>query len=129
MGVLIGFLFGYVVGAKAGPEGYERLQEAWQSITESAEFQGLVATATAFVQDALARGGTAVADYLEAARSDDGRPGRTGFPGAGDLAKMVGAIADSPAVQELLSGGAALLGGVLERGTAAFEQGGLSGRG
>ena len=131
MGVLIGFLFGYVVGAKAGPEGYERMREAWQTITESDEFRGLVATATAFVQNALAQGGAAVSEQLEAAASGDGPFGDTWrkLTGDGDLAKMVDALTESGAVQELLSGGVALLGGMLERGKTAFEQGGVAGRG
>lgn len=129
MGVLIGFLFGYVVGAKAGPEGYERVREAWQSITESDEFQGLVATATAFVQNALAQG-EAVTEHLKAAGAGDGPLDDTWrkLAGDGDLAKMVGALTASSAVQDLLSGGVALLGGMLERGKTAPEQGGAAGR-
>jgi hypothetical protein len=53
MGTLVGFIFGYVVGAKAGPEGYQKLRDAWQEILASDEWQGLVSTATAFVQNAL----------------------------------------------------------------------------
>src|SRR5262245_37952605 len=62
MGALIGFAFGYVVGAKAGPEGLEELRRAWQSISQSEEFKALIATATAYVQNAFSQGGGAVAE-------------------------------------------------------------------
>jgi len=109
MGVLIGFLFGYVAGAKAGPEGYERLREAWQSIAESEEFQGLVATATAFVQHALAQGGAAVTEQLAAAGSLDGRArdAWSALTHDGGLAKVISAVTESSAIQDLLSGGVA----------------------
>ena len=50
MTALIGFVFGYVLGARAGEQGYEELKAAWQTIAESEEFQGLVATGLAFAQ-------------------------------------------------------------------------------
>jgi cell division GTPase FtsZ len=99
MGVLIGFVFGYVVGAKTGAGSSERLREAWQGITESAELQGLVATASSFVESALNQGGAALTGYLERA---DGSNGRAADP-----------------LQKLLSGGVAMLGDLLDRGTAA----------
>ena len=59
MGTLAGLIVGYVVGAGTGPEGYRKLREAWEEIQASDEWKGLVATASGFVQNALARGGTA----------------------------------------------------------------------
>jgi hypothetical protein len=96
MGVLIGFVIGYMVGAKTGAGGSERLREAWQGITESEEVQGLVATAPAFAESALSRGGAVVTEYLESAGTSNGR-------------------AADP-LQRLLSGGVAMLGDLLDRG-------------
>ena len=126
MGVLIGFLFGYVAGAKAGPEGYERLRQAWQSIAESEELQGLVATATAFVQDALAQGGAAVTEQLAAAGS--ARDAWSALTHDGGLAKVIGAVTESSAIEDLLSGGVALLRDMIERGRTALEPSGVTGR-
>ena len=87
MGTLAGLIVGYVVGASTGPEGYRKLREAWEEIQASDEWKGLVATATGFAQNALARGGTAFTEQVE-----------------------------SGTLQHLLSSGMELLGGVLEQG-------------
>ena len=65
MGMLAGLIVGYVVGAGTGPEGYRKLREAWEDIQASDEWKGLVATASGFVQNALARGGTAEPGALQ----------------------------------------------------------------
>ena len=62
MGTLAGFVVGYLVGAGTSTVGYEKLRDAWQEIQASDEWKGLVATATGFVQNALARGGTALSE-------------------------------------------------------------------
>lgn len=46
MGALAGFIIGYFLGTKAGPEGIERLRKSWDGIRKSEEFQDLVSTAT-----------------------------------------------------------------------------------
>ncbi len=131
MRALIGFVAGYVAGSSMGPEGYERLRTAWRHVAESEEVQGLVATATGVVENAVARGGAAVGSYLEAASARDGQPGSTlrRLAGTGDLTRAMRAITESPAIHELWAGGAALLGGMLERGKARFERGGFDERG
>jgi hypothetical protein len=43
MGTLLGFIFGYVAGAQAGPQGYQKVRDAWQEIVASEEWKGLVA--------------------------------------------------------------------------------------
>jgi hypothetical protein len=72
MGTLAGLIVGYVVGAGTGPEGYRKVREAWEEIQASDEWKGLVATATGFVQDALARSGTAFTEHLESVTASDG---------------------------------------------------------
>ena len=50
MGVLVGFVLGYMAGLKAGPEGSQELERLWQTIRESDELKELIGTATTFVQ-------------------------------------------------------------------------------
>jgi hypothetical protein len=105
MGTLAGLIVGYVVGAGTGPEGYRKLREAWEDIQASDEWKGLVATATGFVQNALARGGTAFTEHVESVAASDG-----------NLREAWSAIAEPGALQHLISSGMELLGGVLEQG-------------
>lgn len=42
MSALFGFVVGYVVGARAGSEGYARLEQAWRDVRNSREFQDFV---------------------------------------------------------------------------------------
>jgi hypothetical protein len=110
MGTLAGLVVGYVVGAGTGPEGYRKLREAWEEIQASEEWKGLVATATGFVQNALARGGTAFTEQVESATSRDG-----------NLREAWSTITESGALQHLLSSGMELLGDVLEQGKAVLR--------
>jgi hypothetical protein len=117
MGTLAGLIVGYVVGAGTGPEGYRKLREAWDEIQASDEWKGLVATATGFVQNALARGGAAFTEQVESATSRDG-----------NLREAWSTIAESGALQHLLSSGMELLGGVLEQGKAVLREPPSAGR-
>lgn len=42
MSALLGFVVGYVVGARAGSQGVERLEQAWREVRESEEFRSFV---------------------------------------------------------------------------------------
>jgi hypothetical protein len=42
MNLIVGFLVGYVLGAKGGQDKFEKLKEAWQTVTDSEEFQNLM---------------------------------------------------------------------------------------
>jgi len=42
MDLIVGFLVGYVLGAKGGQDKFEKLKEAWQTVTDSEEFQNLM---------------------------------------------------------------------------------------
>lgn len=42
MDLIVGFLVGYVLGAKGGQDKFEELKEAWQTVTDSEEFQNLM---------------------------------------------------------------------------------------
>lgn len=53
MGTLFGFAVGYVLGARAGNPGYERLQEAWNDLRNSREFQAFFDAARSHLQGSL----------------------------------------------------------------------------
>lgn len=43
MKLLVGFAVGYFVGARAGSQGFERVERAVRDVRESEEFQGFLA--------------------------------------------------------------------------------------
>jgi len=53
MGGLVGFLLGYYVGAKDGPERLEQLLRSAQEILNSTEFQSLQPSLRALAQQTL----------------------------------------------------------------------------
>jgi hypothetical protein len=122
MGALIGFVFGYVVGAKAGPDGLEELRKAWEVVSKSEEFQGLVATAKGLLLNLVTQGGAGLSSPLQSLTS-----------GNGDLRKMIGAadgggledawarISQSQEFKALLASGTAMLGNLLAQGTAVVS--------
>ena len=75
MGALLGFMLGYVLGAKAGPEGYDELRKAWETIVNSEEFKGLLGVGTTFVQGMLQQSQQSVGDTLSRLFSDKGQLG------------------------------------------------------
>ena len=124
MRALIGFIVGYVAGAQAGPEGYQKLRDAWQEIVASEEWRGLVATVTAFVQNGLARGEETLSEQLQATTSAEGEIGQAWrrITGDGNLREAWTAISEPGALQHLLSSGMEVLGDVLEQGRAVLRE-------
>jgi hypothetical protein len=118
MGALIGFIFGYVVGTKAGPEGLEELRKAWDVVSKSDEFQALLAAAAGFAQNLVAQGGASLAGQMQSMAS-----------GNGDLLKMIGAaegaglgaawsrISESQEFRALVASGTAMIGNWLAEST------------
>lgn len=98
MGGLVGFLLGYYVGAKDGPERLEQVLRSAQEILRSTEFQALQASVMALAQQTLGQLQQNVAP----------KPGETMSAGA---AWKV--ISESPEFRGLLATGASLLQGVL----------------
>jgi hypothetical protein len=72
MGALLGFIMGYYLGTKAGPERYEELRKAWQTIVNSEEFQDLLATGTAVWGSAVEQGGSMLFPRLRAMTAGNG---------------------------------------------------------
>lgn len=91
MSTLSGFVVGFMLGARTGPEGLARLREAWRSILESKEAQGILGGAAPSLAS-LADGG---GERLLAAAKE---------------------IASSEEVQQMVSGGVALARQLFDRG-------------
>ena len=49
MDLIVGFLVGYVLGAKGGQEKFEELKAAWQTVSNSEEFQNLMMSGLSLV--------------------------------------------------------------------------------
>ena len=67
MGVLIGVIVGYVMGAKSGEQGIEELKDAWATIRASEEAKALMAGGLSMAKGLLARGGSVLAERLQSA--------------------------------------------------------------
>jgi hypothetical protein len=70
--LVVGFALGYAFGARMSSGGYEELRRSWQTISESEEFRGAVASARAFVENAVSQGGGAISRQLRELGAGDG---------------------------------------------------------
>jgi len=121
MGALIGFLVGYALGTQAGPESLEQLRRAWEEIAASDEFKGLTATATAFLENALAEASGTVAEEAKQLTTGTGNLGemwRT-ISGSGNI---IDVISKSAEFQNVFAAGISVVGGVLEQGMAMLGE-------
>lgn len=101
MGTWSGFVAGYLLGVKHGPEGYARVREAVQTIVDAPEVRKLLERVPGLA-DAAARGVAGL------------------FAGEGRIAATVVAAISSPPVAPLVENGLTLLHGVVERGMATL---------
>lgn len=62
MGTLFGFAVGYVLGARAGNPGYERLHAAWVELRSSREFREFFDAARTHVEGTLRAASDRLAD-------------------------------------------------------------------
>ncbi|MGH9280309.1 MAG: hypothetical protein ACRD12_19695 [Acidimicrobiales bacterium] len=65
MGVIIGFAVGYVLGTRAGQEGYEELRTTLKSITSSSEIRDLLTGGFSVLADVVKSGATTLAERSE----------------------------------------------------------------
>ena len=123
MGALIGFILGYSLGVKAGPEGYEQLRKAWQEVSNSEEFKGLLSTGTAFLENMLTQSRTTIAGQLEELSAKDGglQQAFQKISSNGDLLDAWNRISSSDQFKSLVSNGIAIVGGVLEQGATVLS--------
>ncbi len=64
MGTMLGFLVGYYLGVKAGPKGYEELQEAWKTISSSAEVKDMISGGISISRDVIRQASSMLASRL-----------------------------------------------------------------
>lgn len=72
MGVIIGVIVGYVMGAKSGEQGLDELREAWATIRSSEEAKELMSGGLAMAASLISRGGGMLADRLQATAGSSG---------------------------------------------------------
>ena len=99
MGGLVGFLLGYYLGAKDGPERLTKLLQSAQDVANSTEFQALRTSLMSLAQQTLGQVQQSVSGQRESETIN-----------AGDAWKV---ILESPEVRGLLATGASLLQSVL----------------
>lgn len=68
MGVVIGVMVGYVLGARSGDRGWAEIEEAWKVISTSEEVRDLLAGGVSVVRDLLGRGSELLAGALSTSR-------------------------------------------------------------
>jgi hypothetical protein len=81
MGIVLAFLVGWAVGAKAGPAGFEEVAAAARTVKDSEEFEALVALTRSHLARALSEVGKLVS-------------GETAPPDPGDLLERVQRLTD-----------------------------------
>ena len=109
MSTLSGFVVGYVLGAKTGPQAFEKLGQAWSAITSSKEFHALVAAAFEEGQDLATR----LQDVVDE---------------SGELRASLKTISESAEFQALVGGAMSLATSVLSQGRSMLGRGNGDGR-
>jgi hypothetical protein len=124
MGALIGFIAGYMAGAKAGPEGYMQLRQAWQTIAASAEFKALVAGLSGLLQNTMAQSGSALGQQLRVFLQGDRdfRGALQMFSQADELNNALQYVSQSKEFQQLVANSLLLVNNVIERGRATVTE-------
>jgi hypothetical protein len=65
MGVIIGVIVGYLMGAKSGDQGLEELKEAWATIKSSEEAKDLMTGGLTMAASLISRGGAMLVERLQ----------------------------------------------------------------
>jgi hypothetical protein len=116
MSALAGFIVGYVLGAKAGPQSYEKMQAAWKAISESPEVNALLQSLPV-VGDMTGGGDGLFTQLRDAVLHAAGAGDRTEGNGAGDGEPARPFASNGvKTVEALVAGGMAIVGDILERG-------------
>jgi hypothetical protein len=115
MGAVLGFVMGYILGAKEGPERFEELRKAWETIVNSEEFQGMVNTGTSLFMSTVQNGKASIGEALGGLMSGDGQLGETlsSFTNNGALMDAWKTLSKSPEIQSLIMNGVAMFGGLI----------------
>ena len=115
MGAVLGFMIGYVLGAKEGPERFEELRKAWETIVNSEEFQGMLNTGTSLFMSTVQNGKASIGDALGGLMSGDGQLGETlsSFSNNGALMDAWKTLSKSPEIQSTILSVVGMLGGLM----------------
>ena len=115
MGAVLGFMIGYVLGAKEGPERFEELRKAWETIVNSEEFQGMLNTGTSLFMSTVQNGKASIGEALGGLLSDDGQLGETlsSFSNNGALMDAWKTLSKSPEIQSTILSAVGMLGGLM----------------
>ncbi|MDQ1361244.1 MAG: hypothetical protein QOJ44_1621 [Acidimicrobiaceae bacterium] len=65
MGTMIGFVLGYVLGTRAGEQGWNDLLESWRTISSSDEVRDLLVGGLSIARDYVRQGAGMMADRLD----------------------------------------------------------------
>jgi hypothetical protein len=122
MGALAGFIVGYIAGVNAGPQGVDELRKAWQTISQSEESQGFAGAVTAFVKNLLAQGSGQAVEQVATLANGRSELFRMFENGSRNALEVLRKISESPESQAFFASGAAFLGNVLSRATAATDR-------
>ena len=64
MGVVIGVIFGYASGSRAGLSGWSEIEEAWHTICTSEEVRDFIAGGLSIARDVIERRAEVIAEIL-----------------------------------------------------------------
>ncbi|HEY1653230.1 MAG TPA: hypothetical protein VGG09_15195 [Acidimicrobiales bacterium] len=64
MGVIIGVIVGYALGAKAGPDAWTEIEDAWHTIYTSEEVRDLVAGGADIIRQVLEKRAEVIAGIV-----------------------------------------------------------------
>jgi hypothetical protein len=124
MGAVLGFVIGYMLGAKEGPERLEELRKAWETIVNSEEFQGMLNTGTSLFMSTVQNGKASIGDALGGLMSGDGQLGETlsSFTNNGPLMDAWKTLSKSPEIQSLIMNGISMFGGLMMQRRASSRE-------
>jgi len=111
MGALAGFIFGYVLGMKQGPEGFAKLKKALEEVLGSPETKTILEKIPSLVNLNLGGGSNGKMAHGSTAAVGEGRL----EIGPAELASMVRHFAESDAIQSIVSGGMDFARGLFDR--------------
>lgn len=112
MGALAGFIFGYVLGMKQGPEGFAKLKKALEEVLGSPETKTILEKLPGLVN----LGGFGVGANAKTAYGSTSTVGEGRLEiGPEQLVSMVRHFAESDAIQSMASGGMDFARGLFER--------------
>ena len=112
MGALAGFIFGYVLGMKQGPEGFAKLKKALEDVLGSPETKAILEKIPSLVKFNVG-GGRADGKMAHGSTAAVGE-GRLEI-GPEELVSMVRHFAESDAIQSIVSGGIDFARGIFDR--------------